>query len=230
MSLTRLIRRLRRSKSGVAMIEFALGAPVLLTAGLWGSEMANYALINMKVSQLAEHIADNASRIGDAGMLQNRKIYESDINDIMYGAQLQAGGGMDLFDHARVFVSSVEVDADDKQYIHWQRCRGTKNVASGYGVAGTSLGTVGIGPAGQEVFAQPDDAVIFVEVNYTYQPLVSERFLGSRDIQAIASFTVRDDRDLSQIYQRDAADTDDVQTCTAYRGEMGIAKDGSFTS
>ncbi len=230
MNLTALLRRLRRARSGVAMTEFALGAPILLTAGLWGAEMANYALINMKVSQLAEHIADNGSRIGDAGTLQNRKIYESDINDIMYGAQMQAGGGMDLFENGRVFVSSVEVDADGNQYIHWQRCRGAKNVPSGYGVAGSKLGTVGIGPAGQEVSAQPDDAVIFVEINYTYQPLVSEKFLGDRTIQAIASFTVRDDRDLTQIYQRDSGDPDDIQTCSEFRGKMGIATDGSFTS
>ena len=69
-----------------------------------------------------------------------------------------------------------------------------------------------------------------VEINYTYQPLVSEKFLGDRTIQAIASFTVRDDRDLTQIYQRDSGDPDDIQTCSEFRGKMGIATDGSFTS
>ena len=68
------LRRLARNRSGVAMTEFALGAPFLLMAGLWGTEMANYALVNMKIGQLAVHIADNASRIGDTSMLQDRKI------------------------------------------------------------------------------------------------------------------------------------------------------------
>lgn len=89
MSLRRLLRRLRDT-SGVAMTEFALGAPFLLMAGLWGAESANYALVNMKMSQLAIQLADNASRVGDTSTLQNRKIYESDINDVLYGAQLQA--------------------------------------------------------------------------------------------------------------------------------------------
>lgn len=82
------LRALRRSCSGVAMTEFAMGAPFLLVAGLWGTEMANYALVNMKIGQLAVHIADNASRIGDTSMLQDRKIYEADINDVIYGAHM----------------------------------------------------------------------------------------------------------------------------------------------
>jgi hypothetical protein len=39
--------------------------------------MANYAVVNMRVSQLTEQIADNASRIGDTSTLEDRKIYEA---------------------------------------------------------------------------------------------------------------------------------------------------------
>ena len=222
----RFIRRLSRGTSGVAMTEFALGAPFLLMAGLYGVEMANYALVNMKVSQLALHIADNASRVGDTSTLQNRKIYESDINDLLFGAQLQAGKALNLFDNGRVFISSVE-SYGTQQYIHWQRCRGAKNVTSSYGNEGASLGTVGIGPSGAEVAAQPDDAVIFVQINYTYQPLITDKLITSRDIHAIASFTVRDSRDLTQIYQRDTAKPDPVQSCSgAKKGNMTVSTRG----
>ncbi|MDE2442630.1 MAG: pilus assembly protein, partial [Betaproteobacteria bacterium] len=53
----RLMRRLAASRSGVAMTEFALSLPVLLTAGLWGLETANLALTQMAVNQLAIHLA-----------------------------------------------------------------------------------------------------------------------------------------------------------------------------
>ena len=228
MSLLKTLRGLLRNRSGVAMVEFAMGAPFLLTAGLWGAEVANYALVNMKVSQLAEHIADNASRVGDTSTLQNRRIYESDINDVIYGAQVQAGK-LGLYDHGRVVISSLEVaDQSDNQYIHWQRCRGLKTYAPAYGKEGDDLGTAGMGPAGEQVVAQPNDAVIFVEVNYTYQPLVSAQFLGSLDIVSIASFTVRDNRDLAQIYQRDAGSPDPVQKCSLHTGNAKIGTDGSF--
>lgn len=222
------IRRLAASTSGVAMTEFALGAPFLLMAGLWGAEMANYALVNMRVSQLALQIADNASRIGDTSSLQNRKIYESDINDVIFGAQIQSGKALNLYDNGRVFISSVEVRSNGTtQYIHWQRCRGAKNVTSSYGVEGDNLPSAGIGPTGEEVAAQVGDAVIFVQVNYTYQPLITSKLITNRDIHAIASFTVRDSRDLTQIYQRNPMKPDPVQTCsTVKKGSMTITSKG----
>ena len=222
------LRALLRNRSGVAMVEFALGTPFLLTAGLWGAEEANYALVNMKISQLAEHLADNASRIGDTSTLQNRRIYESDINDVIVGAQVQSGRKINLYNNGRVIISSLEVNPNSNQYIHWQRCRGLKAYNSAYGNEGQDLGAAGMGPKNEEVRAEPGDAVIFVEINYTYQPLVSAKFLGSLDIYAIASFTVRDSRDLSQIYQRNQKLPDLVQTCNKFTGIATVSSDGTF--
>ena len=227
------LRALRRSCSGVAMTEFAMGAPFLLMAGLWGTEMANYALVNMKIGQLAVHIADNASRIGDTSMLQDRKIYEADINDVIYGAHMQAGPGINLYDNGRVIISSLEVKASaaggaGQQYIHWQRCRGKKMSTSSYGKQGDVL-TAGMGPAGQEVLAMDGDAVIFVQISYTYQPLISAQFMGSLDMHSIAAFNVRDDRDLSQIYQREPGSPDAVQGCSAFTGTPSISPTGKMT-
>ncbi|MCZ8172226.1 MAG: hypothetical protein O9272_10870 [Brevundimonas sp.] len=221
-----LLSALRRNRSGVAMTEFALGAPLVLMAGLWGTETANFALTNMKVGQLAVHIADNSSRVGDLSTLQNRRVYEYDINDVLYGAQVQAGG-MQLFRHGRVIISSLQVDSNGRQYIHWQRCRGVKPVGSSYGDEGQILPN-GMGPTGAEVIAQADDAVIFVEVRYTYQPIVSQRFVTNPEISSIASFTVRDDRDISQLYQRDPGSPDPVQRCNAYSGPISISSSGEM--
>jgi hypothetical protein len=220
-----LLRALARSRSGVAMTEFALGAPLVLMAGLWGTETANYALTSMKVGQIAVQIADNASRVGDLSTLQDRRVFESDINDVLYGAQLQAGA-LDLFRNGRVIISSLQVRpigsaGAGEQYIDWQRCRGALPVNSSYGTEGQDL-TNGMGPAGEEVLAQDGDAVIFVEVRYTYQPLVSDRFIPREEMSSIASFTVRDDRDISQLYQRDPATPDPVQRCNAYNGTITV--------
>lgn len=122
------LRRLLRSRSGVAMTEFALGAPLVLMAGLWGTETANYALTSMKLGQVAVQVADNASRVGDLSTLQNRKVYESDINDVLYGAQLQAGG-LKLFQYGRVIISSLQVRAAAAR---------ANNISSGNAAAGPS--------------------------------------------------------------------------------------------
>ncbi|WP_052223352.1 TadE/TadG family type IV pilus assembly protein [Novosphingobium malaysiense] len=214
--LTALLSRLRKDRSGVAITEAALILPFFLGAGLWGVELANYSLTTMKVGQLAVHVADNASRIGDISTLENRKIYEADINDLLEGAALQAGGRMDLYDHGRVIVSSLEVNGDARQYIHWQRCMGTYNVSSTYGVEGDVLDD-GMGPNGRKVYALDGEAVIFVELQYEYQPLISASLVGKTAIRSIASYTVRSSRDLSQVYQVSSSKPDPQYTCDKFQ-------------
>ena len=93
-----------------------------------------------------------------------------------------------------------------------------KNHLSSYGLEGDGLsgGLAGMGPAGKEVWAFPDEAVVFVEVAYDYQSLVGPRFGMAGEIVSTASFTVRDDRDLTQIYQRDPSAPDPVASCDTY--------------
>ena len=215
-----LLRRLRDCRSGLAMTEFALAAPLLFGASLAGLETANLAITQMQISQTAMHIADNASRIGDISTLENRRIYESDINDLLLGSNLQAGRSIDLYNHGRVIISSLEVvpDTEDQQYIHWQRCKGAKLHNSSYGDEGDGLdGSIsGMGPAWEQVYALDGEAVIFVEVAYDYQPLVGAMFSYANSLNATAAFNVRDNRDLSQIYQRDPGNPDDVADCGTF--------------
>ena len=218
------IRNLVRDTSGVAMTEFALAFPFILGVGLMGLETANRALIEMQVSQLAMQIADNGSRIGEDGVLEDRKIFEDDINDLFYGAHIQSGKGIDIFTHGRVIMSSLQVDKDTgEQYIHWQRCAGTLAHTSQYGTVDGARSDVaaGMGPADAKVMAFDGAAVIFVEIAYTYQPLIGDPFtFGEQDVRAIASYIVRDDRDLSGIYQRDTNAPDPVASCDQFGGSF----------
>lgn len=197
------------------MVEAGLILPFFIGFSLWGIELANYSLTTMKVGQIAVQVADNASRIGDTSTIDNRKITEGDIDDLLLGAGLQGGKRMDIYEKGRVIISSLEVNADNRQYIHWQRCMGKKTATSSYGVAGAVLPN-GMGPTGREVIALPGEAVIFVEFQYDYQPLVSSRLIASSAIKSIASFTVRSSRDLSQIYQANPGAPDAVASCSQF--------------
>ena len=223
MQLIAAIGRLRRDTKAVALTEFALSLPLVLTASLYGLEAVNLAVTTMKLNQAAVRIADDASRIGESSVLDTRKIYEHDIVDLLIGADLQFGEGLDLYGHGRVILSSQEIDPDDgtetQQYIHWQRCMGMRNSTSAYGDAGTGKGDPsfkGMGPVGEEVKALPEDAVMFVEIFYDYQPLVTDAFVTTTELRTHASFTVRSMRDLSQIYQRDPANPSPVAACDRF--------------
>lgn len=216
------LTRLARDNRAVAMIEFAFIAPIILLLGLVGIEMANLAVTHMRISQAAMHVADNASRIGDRDQLAAQRIFESDINDLFVGVNLQAGAQVDLLRNGRVIVSSLERNADGGQTIKWQRCMGLKNVNSAFGTQGTgATGTdfPGMGRSGQELQAETGQAVMFVEIIYDYQPLLrnsfTEPYITPPEIRSNAAFSVRGTRDLTGVFQRSPAAP--VSVCTLFR-------------
>jgi hypothetical protein len=127
-------RRLRLDQSGVAMLEFALSLPIVLALGLYGVEISNLALANLKLSQIALALADNASRVGVANQLAQQQLREFDINDVLQAARLQ-GEDLKLTANGRITLSSLE-ESGGVQRIHWQRCIGLQKGAgydSSYG-------------------------------------------------------------------------------------------------
>jgi hypothetical protein len=216
---------LARCNSGAALTEFALALPLLLTAGLWGVEIAHKAVMVMRLSQVAVLVADNASRVGENSLLGESKLYEADINDVLLGADVQGGTAFGLYDRGRVILSSLEVvpDTEDRQFIHWQRCMGKRQAVSSYGDAGdgASGDFRGMGPPGEEIQAIEGEAVMFVEVVYEYEPLFAEVFVKSTTLSATAAFNVRQNRDLSQIYQRNPERPDPVASCDKFLGSAG---------
>ncbi len=194
--------KLRADTRAVAFVETAFTLPVLLTAGLGGLEIANLMITHTRISGVALSVADNASRIASGSNLALPQVRETDVNDVFTGANLQ-GGNLNIATHGRIVLSSLEVNATNGQWIHWQRCFGAKPWGSRYGAEGTgALGTgfPGMGPAGQEVKATTGNPVMFVEIFYEYQPFMFGSFIGPKRIEYSAAFTVRDARDTSNIF------------------------------
>lgn len=223
-------RRLPGDRRGLALMEFALTMPLLLMAGMLGVEVANLALVHLRVSQIALNLADNASRVGNT-TLTTQQLREVDINDILQAVRYQ-GASIDLTTRGRITMSSLEnvkrtyadgtADAASVQRIHWQRCigkmgsvAGDANYRSSFGnatplaTAGTDTTTgnagttkaAGMGNPGETVNAPDGAGVIFVEINYQYKPLVSGYLFGDTErVHYVASFIVRDNRDFAQLY------------------------------
>lgn len=204
---------LKSDTSGVAYVEFALSLPILIGLSMYGIELTNYVLCVQRLSQIAAVTADTASRGVDT-------MDESQVNELMLGAK-RIGSSMKFADRGRIILSDLEPNSDaSRQYVRWQRCAGTLNVTSRYGVpknsAGTTLAngtemtapvdivksvprngtadtpTTGMGPVGNQVMATSGLAVMFVEVQYDYQPIVPANLMGSTPrLSATAAFNVR---------------------------------------
>ncbi|MBA4355897.1 MAG: pilus assembly protein TadE, partial [Novosphingobium sp.] len=119
------VRRLWPCRSGVSTLEFALIMPFVMSIGLYGVEVVYLNTIDMKLSEMALSLADNASRLGQTdNSAVTPTVTETDINEVMQGVEEQ-GAAIGFAQHGRVILSSLERDsASGKQYIHWQRCSG----------------------------------------------------------------------------------------------------------
>lgn len=193
-STSRALARLGGDQSGLALIEFAYALPFLLLLSMGGLEVAHLAIAHMKVSQIATLVADNASRV-------RASIDESDINEIFTGAELSAAG-LNFQDNGKIFLSDLEPNGlaspNNGQYIRWQRCYGTGSFTSSYGTTNngkTDASLQGMGPAGNRIASMAGTAVMFVEVAYTYQPLISNTIFGNRIIRYNSAFNVRERTD-----------------------------------
>jgi Flp pilus assembly protein TadG len=220
-SLSRFVQKLRGCESGAVVVEFAYVLPIFITLSFTGIEVSSLAISNMRVSQIAMTVADNMSRAKQSVPLGLPQLREVDINDIFLGAKIQGGTTAPILTNGRIIVSSLQQNAAGRQTIAWQRCKGTKNVVSAYGAQGdtqpaspATTGFQGMGTGSSRVQAEPSSAIIFVEVTYTYVPMVAASLLGPRTIRKEAAFYVRDDRDLSQIYNPNPTAT--VAACNVF--------------
>ena len=207
-------RRIGRDNRAIALIETAITLPTLLLVSFGGLEIANLMLVHTRMSNIALAVADNASRIAAGSNLAAPQVREADVNDVFTGAQIESGT-FDLNTRGRVILSSLEINPDGGQWIHWQRCYGALSVSSAYGPQGTgATGTAfpGMGDTGKEVRAGVGSPVMFVEISYNYQPVVLPSLYASTvQIDYEAAFAVRDARDTTQIYN--PAPTATVRTC-----------------
>ena len=194
-----LTRPFSSDKRGVALIEFAIGLPVLALMGMGGIELGNYALAIHKVSQTASAMADNLSRVGAKSSLAKTQLRETDIRDSFRGMERQATG-LSVGLNGRAIISSLERNPDGGQWIRWQRCIGMLNHPSSYGVeddGSTGTSFPGMGPGMTKIKAPPgsDQAVMFVEIAYEYKPLFSSAIISQTKLTSFAAFIVRSPRD-----------------------------------
>jgi Flp pilus assembly pilin Flp len=184
--------RLRRDERGLAFVEFAFAAPILLFLILGGLELVNYALAHLRVNQMAMTVADNAGRVVTG-------IDEANVYEVFAGAGV-IGDPLDFEANGRIVLSSLQNNGLSGnaagQMINWQRCWGEFDVDPAYGTEGTGRNNDdledGMGEAGSQITSAPDTAVMVVEVSYRYQPLIGGDILPlDATIRHESAFNVR---------------------------------------
>lgn len=210
-----LLQRLRHDRSGAAFIEFAYSLPILIPLTIFGLEAANLALVNMRVSQIATMVADNAARVRD-------RIDETDINNILLGAKL-SGDSISILTKGRIVIASAEdntattADLTDARVV-WQRCDGVYAPSS----TTTAEGGVyagGVGKPGNKIIPTTNAPVIFVEIYYQVPLLVpgmsTVMFGNNRSIRYSSAFIIRDRNDQT-MYNSSSLPSSGKATCDLF--------------
>jgi Flp pilus assembly protein TadG len=208
-----LLAQLRQDNAAASAVELGLALPLLMSLALTGAEVVSLAIAHVKLNQLVITVADNASRAKQTQVNAAPQFREYDVNQVFRGAELQAEE-LDMPNRGRIILSSLQMNGSGGQWIAWQRCWGKNTWASRYGTQGTgSTGTAfkGMGYTSTKMTADPGTAIMFVEIAYDYKPFFLGSLLSAKVIRKEAALYVRDDRDLTQIYNPAPAST--VASC-----------------
>lgn len=150
------VRRFRRAETGLAAIEFAFVAPVMLLSLLGAVEVSNAMLSDRKATQVASTLADLVSQ-------------DNNVTNAEMSAIFDAGEAV-LFpvtsNDVGMRVSSIVADGQGRTTVAWSSARGMS--ARG---TGTSI-TV---PAGM---VAAGGSVVFAEISFSHDSTFGNAFEG----------------------------------------------------
>jgi Flp pilus assembly protein TadG len=170
--------RFLRAEGGVAIVEFALVLPVLMTL-LYGTvEITRYILITQKVEKMAHSVADVTAQSATASLATLNQVMAA-ASDIMKPYSMSTNG--------RIIISSLyRPQGEDDASINWRhQSTGGLSVTSQLG----AIGAIPTMPTGF-VFEEREN-VIAAEVYYQFSPLISSQFFGTTTVYRIAFYKPR---------------------------------------
>ena len=155
-----------KNQQGVALIEFAIAAPVL-TALLMGCIDLTYYLVAQ------QRIARSAYTMSNLMTQMDKGLTESQVSDMMLALD-QVSKPFKISDDGIATITAIigeGVDgADATSYsVAWQRCYGPNSSSSSFGGVGSSVDAADI-PS--NTIVTTSQILVVTEVDYTFEPIL----------------------------------------------------------
>jgi Flp pilus assembly protein TadG len=171
----RRIRRFRSDNRGVAAIEFALIAPIMIGLYVMLNETASGMRAARKVTMTARIASDLATQLTNVSNSDRDDIFNA-VTPIMapYAANL-----------ASIRLTSIRFDASGKGYVDWSEAQGTALTAhtrcktTDATTPPHSLGLIDV-PAGLKV---ANSSVVLAEVVFNYTPVIGYNITGTIELK-----------------------------------------------
>lgn len=183
--MIRFLQRFLKQQHGLAVVEFAMILPVLMTCFYGCIEVTRYILVTQKIEKLAHTTADVTAQSKAVTIASMVQILNA-TDDVMEPYTFNGPNG-------RVIISSLYRSANPTSppststaKVNWQYSGG------GTLTAVSRIGDINAAPImpGGFTFAERDN-VIAAEVFYRFAPLISTRFFGTVTIYRSAFYKPR---------------------------------------
>lgn len=157
---------LRNDNKGVAIVEFAIAAPVLAVLLMGTIDLAVFLAAHQRISRSAYTMSNLMTQM-DQGLS------ESQVSDMMLALD-QVSKPFNISDDGVATVTAIigegtDGAAPDNYKIAWKRCYGANSSDTKFGATGT---TVPDGVLPNNMIATTAQIVVVTEVNYTFEPLL----------------------------------------------------------
>ncbi len=164
-------------RRGVAAIEFALVAPLILLMMLAGADITLFLRTAMRIDETATGVA--------LVVTQYQSLYTSDFTDLFNAAQTIAGTTTVTGLFGATIITGI-VNSSGKQTIAWQQRSSSATFNSVFGK------TVGAAPVLPNNYTLPAGGVLIaVEVFTTATPWVfSAKMMGASSISSLRSYAL----------------------------------------
>ena len=175
----KMLQRLLRADQGLAVLEFALILPVLMSLFYGAVEITRYILITQKVEKLAFTVADVTA--------QSQTVSNASLNQVL-AATSDIMSPYTMTSNGRVIISSLyrAAGATTTATVNWRYQGGGTLTAT------SALGAVGATPSMPTGFTFDErENVIAAEVFYQFSPLISTQFFGTKTIYRVAFYKPR---------------------------------------
>lgn len=156
-------RHFRRNKSGLAAVEFALIAPVMVTLLLGTAELCNALSCHQKVTMLASTGADLVAQMTTMTSSDMNNVFAA-VNAIIYPFPSS---------NAKIVISSIVSDGNGGGKVDWSQAQNATALTPGNAV------TIPAGLMPKAQCAAGTCSVILAQVTYDYGSSFGQIFKGT---------------------------------------------------
>lgn len=178
MTCSRLMKRFAAADHGLAMVEFAILLPIMMTLFYGTVEVSRYILVTQKVEKLAHSVADVTA--------QEQNATKSTLDQVM-SASSDIMNPFTLSTNGKIIISSLYRKQGAAQAtVNWPYEGGGSLAAASLIGAQDAIPNM----PGGFTFEEREN-VISAEVFYRYSPLLTTRFFGTVTIYRSAFYKPR---------------------------------------